>query len=468
MPRPPHSPRSLPVKRPLELDQEVSDLEPLTSPAKCVKFEAAASSPGCFELVSQPETPERPEVQSKFSIVTPPKEKPHSDLDEALEQAFRIFKRAWEAYALDRDRKNEDHADLQAEDWVAENYGELRDVLLDLLPWIGHMKADEAGGDYDVIHFQGFKTPPQILQAAKLVQGTKQVKEEELLAAQMQHMRTSSEQSKAWEGLSAVLAALSSRKEKTWLEPHDTEKHIEKRIKDYPKCKDRRSEKRKDAIREILAEYCSKGYGYFAHALAHPASKLRLTFARGEARPLPATFMITQVMPLWEAFQAMDDNGPFTGAAMSRAWCLQAGREFALQELQFGYEEGSIKERQHVASLKPDTKLRALLRSTTPVLYLDSIAALAPREVCRKQGLSDIVKAELATLLREAKSRKQAVVFFLGSDSPHKLAEKVYLRPPLADFGLRCGCLRWRESADAPWAREMVGLDRLTLCLQMP
>jgi len=99
---------------------------------------------------------------------------------------------------------------------------------------------------------------------------------------------------------------------------------------------------------------------------------------------------------------------------------------------------------------------------------MDTLAALAPRDVCKSQGFSEIVRAELATLYREAKQRGEAVVFSMGSSNPHKLAQMVYLRPPLAEHGMRCGNLRWRESANVTWAREFEWDDRIALCLQMP
>ena len=49
-------------------------------------------------------------------------------------------------------------------------------------------------------------------------------------------------------------------------------------------------------------------------------------------------------------------------------------------------------------------------------------------QVCKSNSLNKIVTAELANLLREAKARGEAVVFSLGSENPHKLAERVH--PP--------------------------------------
>jgi hypothetical protein len=180
-------------------------------------------------------------------------------------------------------------------------------------------------------------------------------------------------------------------------------------------------------------------------------------------------------MPLWDALKTMDDDGPLRGAAMEKKWCFAAGRQFALQDLRkeeelppVGHRDRARKERVFAKHLQADEQLRELLRSKKPVVLLDTLAALAPRDVCKSNSLNKIVTAELAALLKGAKARGEAVVFSLGSENPHKLAERVYLRPPLADYGMRCGCLRWRESAEVPWAREFIWDDRITLCLQMP
>jgi len=165
----------------------------------------------------------------------------------------------------------------------------------------------------------------------------------------------------------------------------------------------------------------------------------------------------------------MDSNGPFRAEAAEEAWCRVAGRQFAFQEATSADLEGNrdASERVPLATLKPDPQLLELFRSRKPVVYLDAIASLATREAAKEHGLSSIVKAELAALFKSAKDNGQAVVLQLGSDSPHTLAEKVYLRSPLAEYGLKCGYIRWRESEDAPWAREKPYNDRCCLCLQM-
>jgi hypothetical protein len=156
-------------------------------------------------------------------------------------------------------------------------------------------------------------------------------------------------------------------------------------------------------------------------------------------------------------------------AKRKRDWLMGAGRQFAFQQANFEEdEENKLLNRMPVSTLQPDSKLRDLLRSKTLVSQLEVIAALAPREVMKKEGLSEIVKAELANYMRDCKERGEAVVFCLGSTSPHTLAQKVYLRPPIGDYGLKCGYLRWRDSPDVPWATEKNWHDRICLCLQMP
>lgn len=139
------------------------------------------------------------------------------------------------------------------------------------------------------------------------------------------------------------------------------------------------------------------------------------------------------------------------------------------QEIVPGEEEGTVKSRQPTKLLKPDKDLGKLMRSNQTVLMLDVISALGPREVARDQGLGKIVKAELNKLLADAKARGQVVIFCVGGEFPHLLAEKVYLQKPFTDGGLRCGYLRWRESTSEPWAREKGEYDgRVCLGLQLP
>ena len=57
------------------------------------------------------------------------------------------------------------------------------------------------------------------------------------------------------------------------------------------------------------------------------------------------------------------------------------------------------KNRAPIETLKPDAKLRDLLRSKKKVVQLEVIAALAPRDVMKQEDLSEIVKSELAMVV---------------------------------------------------------------------
>lgn len=408
-----------------------------------------------------PETP-KPRCTAATTI-TPEKfpslrgPKTSNALEEAVEVAMRLHREAVTAYVLEKDLKNEDEADKLAEQWSADHYEELKNAILALLPWTGELKTSTCGS-YDLVKFKGIKT-----------------KRHELSTRQLQHFRAEGAQARAWEALCAVLATISSRKEKIWLEYHDLSSQLDEMLKKLPFCKSKKSSRRRAAIRDAIPGLVAEGAGGFAESLIDPRGEHCLTFARSPSGPLPATSMTYRRMPLWDALKTMDDDGPLRGAAMEKKWCFAAGRQFALQDLRkeeelrpVGHKDRARKERVFVKHLQADEKLRELLRSKKPVMLLDTLAALAPRDVCKSNSLNKIVTAELATLLREAKARGEAVVFSLGSENPHKLAERVYLRPPLADYGMRCGCLRWRESAEVPWAREFIWDDRITLCLQMP
>merc|ERR1719253_142915 len=223
---------------------------------------------------------------------------------------------------------------------------------------------------------------------------------------------------RVWEALCAVMAALSSRKEKGWLEAFQTTEDLKDGIKQLPMCKSKRSARRKGAIRKIIEEQCSAGCGYFSHYLVKPGTDLRVSFAPGATTLTPASLVVTTRLPFWEALRSLDDGGPLRGEAASRDWCLKAGRQFAFQGAIFGAADGSHKCRVDAESLLPDARLRDLLRCRKPVVVLEVVAALAPREVAKKQGLGEIVKAELTRVMREAKDRGEAVIFCLGSDSP--------------------------------------------------
>eukprot|EP00930_Biecheleria_cincta_P098195 TRINITY_DN89877_c0_g1_i1.p1 TRINITY_DN89877_c0_g1~~TRINITY_DN89877_c0_g1_i1.p1 ORF type:complete len:489 (+),score=89.10 TRINITY_DN89877_c0_g1_i1:68-1534(+) len=461
IPRPLYSPRLLPRKRRPELELDCVDF---SLPAPCQ--EAAFCSEG------QPPKKPKLDLQRDIEVVIErlPKQaaeignatselhklsrfrgsKQDQKLEKAIERAMHLFTQALTEYALEMDLRGVEKADKLAEQWTAEHYEELKSAVLALLPWTGEMKAAE-DGSYDLLKFQGRRTPRK-----------------KLCKQQLHHFRKNGEQARAWEALCAVLSAMASRQEKVWLEFTDLREQIRWALKNLPLCQSKRSARRQAAIRNLIPKLVQEGAGAFAESLIDHRSVHRVTLAREPAGFTPATSMTMRRMPLWDALKTMDDGGPLHGEAAYKTWCWAAGRQFALQDLQFGHENGSRKERMFAKHLQPDSQLRDLLRSKRPVVLLDTLAALAPREVCKSQGLSKIVRSELHTLFREAKARGEAVVFTLGSDVPHKLAEKVYLQPPLADYGMRCGCLRWRESSDVAWAREFRWDDRITLCLQMP
>jgi hypothetical protein len=470
----------LPSKRPLEADVKLVDLSSATppqkvqscserSPAKQPRLELQRN----MEILSEvmPETlatksaetlsitAERPELPGRLPSLRGPK--PNLALEKAVEVAMQLLRDGLTAYALEKDLKGESSADVFAEKWAAEHYEEMKSAILGLLPWTGEMK-EAPNGSYDIISFQGRKTPRR-----------------EMDERQLMHFRKEGAQARAWEALCAVLAAISSRKEKIWLEQHDLDDEIADLVKTIPGCKSKTSAKRRQAIRDMIPKLVAEGAGGFAESLIDPRGLHQVTFARRPSGLLPATSMWTRRMPLWDALKSMDDEGPLRGAAADKEWCHGAGREFVFQDLQFGWEETakarkarscpySRKERISAKDLKADKQLRDLLRSKKPVILLDTLAALAPRSVFKDENLSKIVTDELHALCRDAKARGEAVVFTLGSDRPHKLAQRVYLRPPLADYGMRCGCFRWRESCEVPWAREFKWDDRITLCLQMP
>lgn len=404
---------------------------------------------------------------------------------DAVEEAMRIFNEVLYDHALERDHgkqdgeKREDRASEWMEDMVAESgYDEMKDAMLALLPFVGSMKKAK-GSDYHVVESSGFQ-PPRHLDKGKpawvelgkkLANGIPQM--EKLLGARLACMR-SDPHFLAWEAFCAIMSILSARKEKTWLELFPTREELEDKIKDLIKknklCKSKTSQQRKDVIRAFLEKESSYGYGYFAHYLVKPQGCFRVAFAPGKSLT-PAVLVITERLPLWECLASPNDDegdSPLRAKAKSLEWCKAPGTEFALQEVNLGVSEKDVKCRADGETLQADPKLRALLVSRKPVVYLEVVASLAPRAMAKDQGHSAIVKAELANLMREAKKRGEAVVFALGSDSPHTLFEKVYNRPPISDYGLRCGYMRWRASADMPWAREAPWADRCCICVQLP
>lgn len=465
IPRPFNSPRLQPRKRQLETE---SDADSFKLPFACQDLSSSSECPPAkqpkleiqrnmeiLDLVA-PETPEMKEARSLGTEMTPPKlpslrgPKPNLKLEQAVEVAMKLFREVLTEYALEKDLRGEDKADKLAERLAGERYEELKNAIVGLLPWAGEMKAS-SNGKYDIVAFRGRKTTRN-----------------EVNRRQLQHFRAEGAQARAWEALCAVMAAISSREEKVWLEYHEIQDDIDKMLNNKHLCKSKRSARRRAAIREMIPKLVEEGAGAFAPYLIDPKSIHHISFARGLSGHLPATHMTFRRMPLWDALKTMDDDGPLRADAFEKEWCFAAGRQFALQDLQYGHKDGSRKDRTYARKLRPEKKLRNLLRSKAPVVLLDTLAALGPRDVCKNQGFSAIVTEELHCLFRQAKEQGEAVVFSLGSEFPHKLAEKVYLRPPLANYGMRVGCLRWRESSSVPWAREFKWDDRITLGLQMP
>jgi hypothetical protein len=269
---------------------------------------------------------------------------------------------------------------------------------------------------------------------------------------------------------------MAARGEMSWMDSFHISNEMDYKMKKVPGCS-KGTAKRKAWIREFLLNQVQYGVGNFVGYLVDKDASLRVSFVRapGVPRPIPATLIIGAREPLWDALQHQDDNGPVRFSLdcqkdhQKREWLMKPGREFAFQLANFDEdEEDKLKCRAPIQTLQPDPKLRDLLRSKKVVSQLEVIAALAPRDIMKKEGLSDIVKAELAMFMRDAKARKEAVVFCLGSTSPHTLAQKVYLRAPIGDYGLQCGYLRWRDSPELPWARERCWDSRICLCLQMP
>jgi len=398
----------------------------------------------------------------------------HGRLDSAVEAARCMFTEAWVAFAIERDSQpgkgdeaeREDYASKASELMVAERYEEMKVALLNLLPWLGPMQPDGQGKNYQVVEFSGCH-PPRHLKKG-------QDDSHAVLKAELDWLR-SEPRGRAWEACCAVMAALSTRTEKSWLEANDVCPHLEEHLSTLPGCKSKKSAQRKLEICKFLEKEASSVRGFFAHYMVSPTTNLRIAFAPGvpmSMPALPASLVITNRLPLWDALVSLDGDCPLKGEAKSRTWCMAAGRQFAFQLANIGVPERpaavSRKARAAGSTLQHDAKLLKLLRSKKPVVQLEVVAALAPRDVSKQQGLGEVVKAELAAVMQEAKRRGEAVVFCLGSASPHLLAEKVYLRKPISDNGLRCGYLRWRASADAPWARETEWSDRTTLCLQMP
>jgi len=411
-------------------------------------------------------------------------------LNKAVELGMRLHEEAWHGYVFERDRGNadgeerEDRAAAFRENAVCQDYEQLREVLSDLLPFVApmQMNAGKAGEvDYHVVSTEGF-TPPQHLDegevnykllGARLAKGLPE--SEKLLGSRLACLR-SQPRFRALEALAAVMATICGRKEKSFVELFGTraelEENLDKLIKKGKCPKSKEGSVRKQKILEYLQHEAHYGHGYFAHWTVKPDATFRVALQPSMPRSIPACMLITERVPLYNCLGSENDDdadAPICGAAKCWSWCVQPGRQFALQEANFAVEKESDRNsRAPAIDLQPDDALRDLILSRKPVIYLECVASLAPRDVSKAQGHTEIIKAELTQVMRVAKERGEAVVFCLGSDSPHTLAKKVYLRKPTSDYGLKCGYMRWRGSADEPWAREKQWDNRTCLCLQMP
>eukprot|EP00928_Gymnodinium_smaydae_P069899 TRINITY_DN5372_c0_g3_i2.p1 TRINITY_DN5372_c0_g3~~TRINITY_DN5372_c0_g3_i2.p1 ORF type:complete len:486 (-),score=92.15 TRINITY_DN5372_c0_g3_i2:331-1701(-) len=357
-----------------------------------------------------------------------------------VEAAFALFKEFIAEFDKTRakfPKTGSERASAQAEQRMTERYEEIRSVFVQLLRRVSthavSQTSQHLAGDrpYEVVRVQGHSARAKSREQLKSL-------DSETLERELRRSRgkgSGDGDGQLREALCAALAVLAARREMCWFEAFEGERC-------YP-------------------------HAYFTPKLVDRSAVLRIALAPSPV-PRPASLIVTYLATFGEALAQMDDNGPLRIRDCRPSWCRSAGRQFALQELQTGVEIGSRDERVPARLLKPEPKLRELLCSKTQVLVLEVYAALAPRHVSKEQGLSPIVKAELASVLREAKAAGRAVVFACGGEDPHKLAEKVYLQAPFTDFGLRCGYLRWRDSPDAPWSREKRWDARVCIGVQLP
>jgi hypothetical protein len=400
--------------------------------------------------------------------------------DEAVNEALRLFRASWLEYMTDLyvKAKEEEIAEERAEKLSAAKCGEFRKLVLALLPFAGEIKNEPStkvvGGSYDVVEFNDGIDPPTHL--AHYNKHVKAKEWDEALEIQLDLFRATGEHARAWDALCALAAAMSSRKEKTWLDQNDVKEDIKYGLKQLglqkkPRCAKTRKIRTNAISSMIESQLRLRIYGYFAHYLAHSSHHMRLSLVRGADGLVPASFVITSQLPFWDAlhFHTEDkDSTPFRGAAKEDSWRHKEDTQFALQDINPDAKENdSANARLSAKNLQSDPKLKELLLSPEPVVLLDVVASLAPREMARSEGVSDVVKAEIERVFREAKTRGQAVLFELGSAEPHDLAKKVYLKIA-GKYGLRCGYLRWRECSEMPWAREGPWDDRGCIGLQMP
>lgn len=367
-------------------------------------------------------------------------------LQAATQVAAQMYEDAWDRFLASRYWHGSDRACELAELHASKVYEEACTAVADLIPW-AQMKMCKVlqPGCYTALQFQGRQRPQN---------------DELSLRQELENFRQEGEHGRARDAICALLAVLSARREKAWLDGLEAEE----RLKNQLKWKRNKQQKLQESIADLMLR---KIRGEFARALVDPEANFRVAFARNKCCLRPASLLITYQCPLKEALESMDSDGPLEERPFS--WFVKSGREFALQEICTGTGRDDDFSREHTTKITPDHAIKKLLASRKQAVFLDAIAALAPRKQAKEHGLSSIVQWELLTLLREAKSQGQAVVFMLGGKESHKLAEKVYLKPPFTENGLRCGYLRWRESPSHPWAREKLSwYDRMCIGLQLP
>lgn len=364
----------------------------------------------------------------------------------AAAAAVQLYGELWATFQQDEKVSEWRGACASAECRISERREELVGLVVQLLPWAADCSETFSGLEhtrgrgYDVVCLHGRKVVRAGRQ--KVCRGKAGHAGEELeLTEALTQERKSGFRGRARDGLCAALAALGSRRQMCWLAPYDDEKPAR---------------------------------GYFSHALADAAAVFRIALAPAvspEAPRQPACMLLTKLADSMEsAFESMDSGGPLKFMAKSQCAETVSKRQYTLQEIVVGQPLGTRGERVPAGELKADEALGKLMRSSQPVLVIDAYLALAPRDVARAEesDISEIVRLELASLLARAKAEGQAVVFQCGGENPHALAEKVYLRPPYTDQGLRCGYMRWRPRPDAPWGREVGWIDRALVGLQLP
>jgi hypothetical protein len=367
-----------------------------------------------------------------------------SKLEAATEKAYQIYKDVWTRFLKNRYWQGDKNACKLAEAQANELYEEACEIAAELLRWVNidrcKLTGDSTKG-YAKMQFQGSVS-------GKCFD----------LFGELDFLRQS-EQGRARDALCAILAVLSCRSDKCWLDGLQAESVIQEGLK-------WNRNKRKKLEEEVAAFISRKIHGHFGRKLVDPRAIFRMAFAIDELRLKPASLLITYHLPLKDALKKMDGEGPLED--FPHHWFFKPSRQFAFQQICCKASTERT-DRKHAWTLSPEPQIKNLLCSHKPVVLLDALSALAPRKRSKEHGLSKIVQSELAALLRQAKAQGQAVVFMLGGAEPHKLAEKVYLQPPFTDYGLRCGYLRWRGSPRQPWAREKLGWsERPCIGLQLP